>query len=128
AQRTMATYLGDQVELTWHDIDERAIAAARILYIEGYLWDSPRTKQAILEAMRLARKYHTKIAFTLSDAFCVQRHRHEFLELVDEYVDILFANEQEITTLLHIEDFDTVARHISRRCNLAALTRGEKGS
>lgn len=128
AQRTMATYLGDGVGLTVHDIDESVIAASKILYIEGYMWDSERAKQAIWKAMEIARKYKTKVAFSLSDHFCVVRHRHEFLDLLDEYVDILFANEQEITALLHQEDFETAIRHIARRCPLAALTRGAKGS
>lgn len=128
AQRTMATYLGDKVGLTSYDMDEKLIASSRVLYIEGYLWDSERAKQAIWAAMELARKHGTQIAFSLSDPFCVMRHRHEFLELIETYVDILFANEQEITSLLRIEDFDTAARQVTKRCELAALTRGAKGS
>lgn len=128
AQRTMCTYLGDKVQLTYHDIDSELILDSEILYIEGYLWDSPRTCHAIREAMRMAKRAGRKVAFTLSDTFCVQRHRHAFLDLVDEYIDILFANEQEITTLLHLNDVETAARHISRRCPLTVITRGDQGA
>lgn len=128
AQRTMATYLGDKVELTVYDIDEQLIAESKILYVEGYLWDGERAKQAIWKAMELARKHGTKIAFSLSDPFCVMRHRHEFLDLVEQYIDILFANEEEITALLHMNDFETAARQITNRCPLVALTRGARGS
>ncbi len=128
AQRTMSTYLGDKVQLTYHDIDPELVLDSEILYIEGYLWDSPRTCHALREAMRMAKRAGRKVAFTLSDTFCVLRHRHAFLDLVDEYIDILFANEQEITTLLHLNDVETAARHISRRCPLTVITRGDQGA
>lgn len=128
AQRTMATYLGACVELGPEDVDPALVRRARILYLEGYLWDRPEAKQACLRAIEVAKGAGTKVALTLSDPFCVERWRQEFLELVRGPVDILFANEAEITHLFHAPDFDAAASAVRGLVELAALTRSEKGS
>jgi sugar/nucleoside kinase (ribokinase family) len=128
AQRTMQTYLGACAELGPGDIDEKAIAGAKITYLEGYLWDRPRAKQAFLKAAKLAHDSGRKVALSLSDPFCVERHRKEFLDLVAHHVDILFANEHEIMSLFETGVFDEVFQHVRGMCEIAALTRSEKGS
>jgi sugar/nucleoside kinase (ribokinase family) len=97
-------------------------------YLEGYLWDPPRAKQAFLKAAEIARKAGRKVALTLSDPFCVDRHRAEFQELVEKHVDILFANEKEICSLWQIEDFDKALQITRGKCEMAALTRSAQGS
>jgi len=128
AQRTMGTYLGACVELTPDDIDEALLARARVTYLEGYLWDPPAAKDAFLKAMRATHAAGGKVALTLSDTFCVERYRHEFLDLVDNQVDVLFANENEIKALYQVGDFDAAAAAVRGRCEVVALTRSEKGS
>lgn len=127
AQRTMATYLGACVELGPEDVDEARVAASAITYLEGYLWDRPNAKAACRKAAEVARAHGRKIALTLSDPFCVERWRDEFLELIRDEVDVLFANEGEITGLLGV-GFDQAVREVRALCPLAALTRGPKGS
>jgi sugar/nucleoside kinase (ribokinase family) len=128
AQRTMNTYLGACVELVPEDVDEEIIAASAITYLEGYLWDPPKAKEAFLKAMMAARAAGRKVALSLSDGFCVDRHRAEFLDLVEHHVDILFANEQEIMSLYQVDEFDAVFQAVRGHCEIAALTRSEKGS
>jgi len=128
AQRTMQTYLGASVHLGPEDVDEGTVAAARITYLEGYLWDRPRAKEAFLKAARVAHAAGRRVALSLSDPFCVDRHREEFRELVDGHLDVLFANEQEIVSLYETEDFDGALQAVRHRCEIAALTRSEKGS
>lgn len=128
AQRTMATFLGVCTELSPEDIDEAAIARAQVTYLEGYLWDDPRAKAALVKAAAAARKAGRRVAFTLSDPFCVDRHRAEFLRLIREHVDLLFANEVEIKSLYQTESFDEALARTRADCELAALTRSEKGS
>lgn len=128
AQRTMATYLGISVQLGPQDVDHELIKRAKVLYLEGYLWDSPDAKQAFLEAAETARASGAKVALTLSDPFCVDRHRESFRELVDGHVDLLFANESEIVSLYESADFDEALQHVRGHCEVAALTRSEKGS
>ncbi|HLI10133.1 MAG TPA: adenosine kinase [Alphaproteobacteria bacterium] len=128
AQRTMQTFLGACVELGPEDIDEALIAAAKVTYLEGYLWDPPRAKEALLKACEIAHAHGRKVALSLSDPFCVKRHRTEFRELVAGHVDILFANEQEIMALYQSPDFDAAMRAVRGHCEIAALTRSEKGS
>ena len=128
AQRTMNTFLGACVELGPEDIDEATIAGAKITYLEGYLWDRPEAKDAFRKALSIARAHERKVALTLSDAFCVDRHREEFRQLVADHVDILFANEAEITALYEVADFDTALQAVRTRCQFAALTRGPAGS
>ena len=127
AQRTMQTYLGAAVELSPADVDAGHIKAAKITYLEGYLWDPPAAKQAMLKAAELAHAAGRKVALSLSDPFCVGRHRAEFLRLIDDHVDILFANEAEITALYEC-DFDQAMARAKDAVHIAAVTRGEHGS
>ncbi|MGB8275269.1 MAG: adenosine kinase [Alphaproteobacteria bacterium] len=128
AQRTMQTYLGACTGLTPEDIDEELITGAKVTYLEGYLWDPPQAKEAFLKAAQLAHKAGRKVALSLSDPFCVERHRAEFHELVEHHVDILFANEFEIMSLYEVSHFDDVVQHVRGMCEIAALTRSAKGS
>ncbi|MBT8447991.1 MAG: adenosine kinase, partial [Gammaproteobacteria bacterium] len=128
AQRTMNTYLGACGALTPADVSEAEIAAADICYVEGYLWDRDDAKAAVLKAMQLAAKNDTRVALTLSDSFCVDRFREEFLDLVENHVDILFANEDELKSLYEVDDFDSGLQALRPHVKIAALTRSEKGS
>ena len=128
AQRTMSTYLGACVELGPEDVDETLIAAAEITYLEGYLWDPPGGKAALRKAHGTAHANGRRVALTLSDPFCVERYRPEFLELVSDHIDILFANEDEIITLYEAADFDAALQQVRGHCAIAALTRGDRGS
>ena len=126
-QRSMNTYLGASRELGPADIDEKKIAASAVLYIEGYQWDAPEAKAAISKAIAAAKKSNRKVAFTLSDPFCVGRNREEFLDLFETRVDILFANEEEAKALFEVDDFDSVLQAVRRWPGIAALTRSAKG-
>ena len=128
AQRTMCTYLGASVGLDPADLDLEMVAQAKLLYLEGYLWDSDEAKAAFIAAAEMARAHGGEVALSLSDAFCVERHRDSFQELVDGHVDILFANEMEITALYKANSFEEAADQVRGRCKLAALTRSEQGS
>jgi sugar/nucleoside kinase (ribokinase family) len=127
AQRTMCTYLGACVELGPEDVDTAAVASAAVTYLEGYLWDPPRAKDAFRVAMRAARDAGRRVALTLSDPFCVERHRDEFRALVDGDVDVLFANAKEITSLYETADLDAAVAAVRGRCEIAVLTRSEDG-
>ena len=126
-QRSMNTYLGASRELSPADIRKADIEAAEILYIEGYLWDAETAKAASRKAMTIAKETGTKVGFTLSDPFCVGRYRNEFLELLANDLDILFANEDEAVALFEAESFDEVLQQLGRWGGIAALTRSEKG-
>ena len=128
AQRTMNTYLGACVNLGPEDVDEAVVKNARVTYLEGYLWDPPRAKQAFVKAAKVAHAAGRKVSLSLSDAFCVDRHRAEFRDLVANHVDILFANESEIKSLYEVEDFDAALQAVRGSCEIACLTRSEKGS
>ncbi len=128
AQRTMNTFLGASVELSPIDIDEDLIASAQITYLEGYLFDRDHAKAAFIAAANCAHEAGHKIALTLSDPFCVDRHRHDFLDLVENHVDILFANEEEIKSLFMQDDFYDAISAISKHVEIAAVTRSEKGA
>jgi len=128
AQRTMSTFLGASRELGPDAIDEALIRASQITYMEGYLWDPPAAKEAFLKASRIAELAGRKTALSLSDPFCVDRHRPELLKLVDDHVDILFANEVEICSLYQVGTFEEAERAVRGRCEIAVLTRSEKGS
>lgn len=128
AQRTMQTYLGASVELTQDDVDPDLIASAQVTYLEGYLWDRPTAKAAFVRASELAHAAGRKVALTLSDPFCVERHRASFLDLVDRHVDVLFANEREIVALYETDGFDEALQRVRGHCQVVALTRSEKGS
>lgn len=127
-QRTMSTYLGAAVALGPVDIDAEVIAAAKITYLEGYLFDPPLAQRAFREAAFVAHQAGRKVALSLSDPFCVSRHREAFRELVAEEVDILFANEHEICSLYETEDFAAAAAAVKDEVEIAALTRSAKGS
>jgi sugar/nucleoside kinase (ribokinase family) len=126
-QRSMSTFLGASSELAPGDIDEAGITASAVLYVEGYLWDSPGPKAAITRAMEIAKRAGRKVALTLSDPFCVGRYRAEFRELFDTRLDILFANEEEAMALFEVETFDEVLQTIRNWPGIAALTRSAKG-
>ncbi|MGH6915295.1 MAG: adenosine kinase, partial [Geminicoccales bacterium] len=128
AQRTMATYLGACVELGPDDVDESRIGAARIVYLEGYLWDRPEAKAACLKAAALAHRHGRQVALTLSDPFCVARWRAEFAELIAHHVDVLIANEVEICSLYGANALDEVIDIVRSQVKVAALTRGADGS
>jgi sugar/nucleoside kinase (ribokinase family) len=127
-QRTMNTALGVSPQLGGGEVDADLIRSARILYLEGYLFDRPEAKAAFRQAADIAAKAGRQVALSLSDPFCVDRHRPEFLELVKKSVDILFANESEITSLYETKSFDAAAEQAQRDTKLAALTRSEHGS
>jgi sugar/nucleoside kinase (ribokinase family) len=128
AQRTMCTYLGAGAALDTSYIDEVVIESAAVTFVEGYMWDPPPAKEAIRHAAAVAHRADNRVALTLSDPFCVERHRAEFRELVEGPIDILFANEDEITSLYQVETFDEALQQVRGHCEIAALTRGPAGS
>ena len=128
AQRTMYTFLGAASELDPGFVDETLVSAAQVTFLEGYLWDQPPAKEAIRRAASGAHGAGRRVALTLSDPFCVERHRDEFLELVEHEIDVLFANEQEIRLLYEVDNFDDALQHVRGHCEIAALTRGARGS
>ncbi len=128
AQRTLCTYLCACVELGPDDVDEDLVASASVTYLEGYLWDPPGGKAAFRKAHDIAHANDRRVALTLSDPFCVERYRAEFLDLVADHTDILFANEAEIIALYEARDFDEALARVRGHCAIAALTRAERGS
>jgi sugar/nucleoside kinase (ribokinase family) len=126
-QRSMNTYLGACRELTPSDIRKVDVTDTEVLYIEGYLWDVDAAKAASRKAIAAAKDAGAKIAFTLSDPFCVGRFREEFLDLLNSDVDIVFANEDEAKALYGVEEFDAVLQHFEDWGGVAALTRSKKG-
>ncbi|HEY7041831.1 MAG TPA: adenosine kinase [Methylomirabilota bacterium] len=128
AQRTMSTFLGASSGLGPADVDPALIARAKILYLEGYLFDPPEAQEAFRAAAAIAHGAGRQVALTLSDPFCVDRHRAAFLDLVQHHVDILFANEAEIRALYEVADFDSALRQVRGHCEIAALTRSADGS
>ena len=127
-ERTMNTYLGAAQDLTVDDIDPAQIAAARIVYLEGYLWDPKNAKDAFVKASRIAHDAGRQVALTLSDSFCVDRYRDEFLELMRKgTVDLVFANEAELHSLYQTSDFDTALKQLRSDVRLGVVTRSEKG-
>ena len=127
-QRSMATYLGACTELGPEDIDADTIRSHSITYLEGYLWDAPEAMEAMVMAAQLARDAGRRVALTLSDPFCVDRHRESFRELIREHVDILFANEEEIISLHQVSNVHEAVEMIRHDCPLTAVTRSDKGS
>ncbi len=128
AERTMATFLGATRGITRSDIDESIIIDSKVTYLEGYLWDEPHAKDAMRCAAEFATKHKRKVALSLSDAFCVARHRDDFMELITHGVDILFANEAEIKCLFEDDDFDSCIDKVRSKVEIAAITRGALGS
>ena len=129
SERSMNTHLGACVELGPGDVEERVVAEARVTYFEGYLWDPPRAKEAILDCARIAHAHGREMSMTLSDSFCVGRYRGEFLDLMRSgTVDIVFANRDEALSLYETDDFDLALTKIAADCKLAAVTMSEEGA
>jgi sugar/nucleoside kinase (ribokinase family) len=128
AQRTMCTYLGASVEFTDDDVQKDVIEGAKIVYLEGYLFDAEAARRAFAKAAALAHGAGRMIALTLSDGFVVARHRGALMGFIEGQVDLLFANETEITSLFQTTDFDAAVSAIRPHVKLAAITRSEKGS
>jgi adenosine kinase len=127
-ERTMNTYLGAAQQLTPADIDAAEIAASRLIYLEGYLWDPKNAKEAFVKASRIAHESGREVALTLSDSFCVDRYRDEFLALMrGGTVDIVFANEAELHSLYQTSDFDGALTQLRQDTRLGIVTRSEKG-
>jgi sugar/nucleoside kinase (ribokinase family) len=127
-QRTMSTYLGTSALFGPDELDAELIAGAAVTYLEGYLWDLPPAKEAYRTAARLAHDAGRRAALTLSDRFCVERHRAEWRALVHDGVDIVFANEDEITSLYETTSYEEAVAHVRAHCEVACLTRGASGS
>ncbi|QCK85323.1 adenosine kinase [Phreatobacter aquaticus] len=128
-ERTMNTYLGAAQMLSPEDVDAETIAASGVTYLEGYLWDPPAAKEAFLKAATIAHDAKRHVALSLSDAFCVDRYRDEFLSLIREkVVDIVFANEGELKSLYQTADFATALDALRADARLAIVTRGEEGA
>lgn len=127
-ERTMNTFLGAAQDLKPSDIDEATVASAAVVYLEGYLWDPPQAKEAFVKAAGIAHQHGRKVALTLSDSFCVDRYRSEFLDLIRKgTVDIVFANEHELRSLYETADFAVASMALQKDAQLAVVTRSEKG-
>jgi sugar/nucleoside kinase (ribokinase family) len=127
-ERTMNTYLGAAQDLSPADVDPAQIAASAMVYLEGYLWDPKQAKEAFLKASTIAHGAGRQVALTLSDSFCVDRYRGEFLELMRSgTVDLIFANEAELHSLYQTSDFDTALKQLAEDVKLGVVTRSEKG-
>ncbi len=127
-QRTMNTYLGACVGLGPEDIDADTLKASKVTYLEGYLFDPPAAKEAFLKAAKLAHEAGRKTALTLSDPFCVERHREDFRQLIKGHIDLLFANEAEIKSLAESDDLTAAIDSLDGKLDLAVITRSEKGA
>ncbi len=128
AQRTLNTFLGAASQLGPSDIDREVVARAAVTFLEGYLFDQDAAKDAFRCAARFAHEAGRRVALSLSDRFCVERHRVDFRSLVEHDVDVLFANEAEICSLYEVDRFDAALDHVRGHCEIAALTRSERGS
>ncbi|MFW5661431.1 MAG: adenosine kinase, partial [Oceanicaulis sp.] len=128
ARRAMNTYLGASTLMSEADIDEALIREAGIVFLEGYLFDRPEAKAAFVKAAELAKTHGRRVALTLSDVFCVERHRDSFRDLVKHHIDILLANEAELKSLYETEDFDAALKTVRGEVEIAAVTRSEKGA
>jgi len=128
-QRTMNTFLGASQFLPASALDETLIASGAILYLEGYLWDPEEPRAAMRKAIEIARANGRKVAFTLSDVFCISRHGDDFRQLIaDGLIDILFANENELLALCGKEDFETAVQHVHGQVPVLVVTRSEQGA
>lgn len=128
-ERSMNTYLGACVEFSPQDVEADVVASSKVTYFEGYLWDPPRAKEAILECARIAHENGREMSMTLSDSFCVDRYRGEFLDLMRSgTVDIVFANRQEALSLYETDDFELALAKIAGDCKIAAVTMSEDGA
>jgi sugar/nucleoside kinase (ribokinase family) len=126
--RTMNTYLGACQELSEADLDADSVAAADILYLEGYLWDPPAPRAAMRKAIAVARANDRKVAFTLSDVFCVEGHRADFLELLAGHVDLMFGNEHEVCALYQTQSLDEAMAELAKHACVAVITRSSAGA
>lgn len=127
AERTMNTYLGVSSELCVDDLDESAIADSHVLYMEGYLFDRDRAKSAFRRAAEVAHDHGRMVSLTLSDSFCVDRHRDDFRALVQDRVDLLFGNHDELLSLYQLDSFDAAVSALRDECEFAAITVGAEG-
>jgi sugar/nucleoside kinase (ribokinase family) len=127
-ERTMNTYLGACQELDSADLDAAMVADAGILYLEGYLWDPASPRAAMQAAINVAREAGNKVAFTLSDVFCVNGHRGDFRTLLESHVDIMFGNENEVKALYQTDDLDAAMAELSRHACITVVTRSAKGA
>jgi sugar/nucleoside kinase (ribokinase family) len=127
-ERSMNTYLGASTEFAAADVDARAVASGEWLYLEGYLFDKPAAKTAFAHASEVAKSAGRKVAITLSDVFCIDRHRPSFVHLIRTHCDLVFANEAELLALYETTDFDAALNQIRNDSQIAAITRSEKGS
>lgn len=127
-ERSMSTFLGASTEFDAFDIDRDMVASGLILYLEGYLFDKPDAKEAFVHAAAIARRANRKVALTLSDSFCVDRHRKAFRHLIKGHVDLLFSNESELLSLYETSNFDQAILALRADASTAAITRSEKGS
>ena len=128
AERTMCTYLGASILLDPNSIDSSLIKESKVLYLEGYLWDDDLAKKAFLNASKISKENQGEVSLSLSDSFCVNRHRESFKELIENYIDILFANEEEILSLYETNDLTQALHQQLGKCKIAVITLGEKGS
>lgn len=126
--RTMNTFLGASVLFSPNDVEENIIADSEIIYLEGYLFDKDEAKKAFLKAAEYTHKHNRKLSLTLSDTFCVQRHRADFLNLIEHHVDILFANHFELLELYETQNLDEAMEKLRPHCDIAVITQGENGS
>ncbi len=124
SERTMCTFLGTAGKINENDVDTNAVKKSEIIFLEGYLWDEGEPKEAFNKAINNANK----VAMSLSDKFCVDRHKQNFLELVKKKLDVIFANEQEITSLIETKNFNEVVDFSKRLNKLVVVTRGDKGA
>ena len=128
AERTMNTYLGISQELTEEDIDPGIISNSSMLYLEGYLWDLDNAKKAIKKSISAAKNSETLVAFSISDTFCVDRFREEFIDLINNSADLIFANESEIKSLYETSELDTAIKKCQETNKIFAVTLGDKGA
>jgi sugar/nucleoside kinase (ribokinase family) len=128
AQRTMNTFLGVSSLLGPDDVSTEVAVSGQVVYMEGYLYDRPEAKRAYRKAAEVAHRSGRKVSLTLSDSFCVDRHRDDFLSLVRDEVDLLFGNDDELLSLYQTDSFDDAVAAVRRDCGLAAITVGAKGS
>ncbi len=128
AERTMATHLGVASDFATSDLHDGHLSSVQVVYLEGYLWEAPAAKSAMREAIEVAHLNNAAVALSVSDPFCVEHHRREFLELLNGDLELLFANEDEITMLFGVTDFDAAVEAVVETGVLAVLTRGAAGS
>jgi sugar/nucleoside kinase (ribokinase family) len=127
-ERTMNTYLGACQQLSEADLDPATVSAARILYLEGYLWDPAEPRAAMRKAIAVARAQGVKVAFTLSDVFCVEGHRGDFQQLLADHVDLVFGNEKEVCSLYQTDSLDAAMDELAKHACTAVVTRSDKGA